>query len=53
MQHGTTVKSINYMFRPLLGHHQFVLSLQSNYYINSASNGRRGLVYSGLLHELN
>jgi hypothetical protein len=30
------VQRINYMFRPLLGHHQVALSLQSNCIIQSA-----------------
>jgi len=30
------IQRINYMFRPLLGHHQVALSLQSNCIIQSA-----------------
>ena len=42
------------MFRPLLGHHQVVLSLQSNCIaIISVPGGRRDLVHNGQIHELN
>jgi hypothetical protein len=48
------IHCINYMFRPLLGHHQVVLSLQRLlYYIVSIFNGRRDLVHSGQIYEFN
>jgi len=51
---SSIIQLVNYMFRPLnLAIIRLYLAYRGLYYITSVSNGRRGLVYNGEVHELN
>ena len=51
---SSSIQRINYMFRPLLGHHQVVLNLQSNCTIQSVYPMGDDISFTVVrIHELN